>query len=116
MAEKIQQVNQLQLTLDHSRHRITRKGYPPVDLGGQCRLWKILTRLCQRYDGYLPKNDLTDDVWDDYGAVSVEEVTVYAAISELRSSLLPLALTIKHVKGIGYRLEKSRWKSAERRK
>jgi DNA-binding winged helix-turn-helix (wHTH) protein len=106
MTGSLQHVHELQLTLDHSRHRITRKGYAPVDLGGQCRLWKILSQLCKRYDGYYPTNDLIAAVWDDYGAVSVEEGTVYGNISDLRSRLAPLGLSIKHVKGIGYRLEK----------
>lgn len=103
MHNDVFRVSGLGLVLDHSRHQVTRQGCSPVDLGGNCRLWAILTELCKRHNAYLLKKDLISAVWG-YGVIP-EEVTVYAAMSELRRRLRPLGLTIKHTKGLGYRLE-----------
>ena len=102
MTSKLECVPALDLVLDHGRHRVTRGTRPPVDLGGNCRLWQVLTELCRRYDDYYPARDLRAAVWDD---CYVEYETLWAAVSELRKRLRPLGLTVKHVKGLGYRLE-----------
>jgi DNA-binding winged helix-turn-helix (wHTH) protein len=41
-------------------------------------------------------------VWDGY---LIEQGTMWGAMSELREILRDIDLTVKHVKGIGYRLE-----------
>jgi DNA-binding response OmpR family regulator len=107
MAEQLFRVPALDLALDHGRRRVTRGAGLFVDLGGQCRLWKILAELSKRFDAFYPKNDLIAAVWDEDGLAyyGIEDNTVYAAVSDLRRMLHPLGLHIKHVKGLGYRLE-----------
>jgi DNA-binding response OmpR family regulator len=102
MSERVDGIPALGVTLDHGRHRVCRGAGSFVDLGGQCRLWQVLTVLCRRYDSYLSKGDLRRQVWDDYPA---EDLTLWGAVCELRSRLRPLGLTIRHAKGLGYRLE-----------
>ncbi|MCI0685574.1 MAG: winged helix-turn-helix domain-containing protein [Gemmataceae bacterium] len=94
----------LGLQLDPTRHRATRDGKPCADLGGNCRLWRILVMLAERHGSYVPKRDLIGAVWDDLGAVSIEDGTLWSAISKLRRFLMPLDLTVRHTKGLGYRL------------
>jgi DNA-binding response OmpR family regulator len=105
MTGKIERVPALDLVLDHGRRRVTRGNGPYVELGGQCQLWEILEELCRRYDGYCPIRDLRTAVWGDYPA---DESTVWSAVSDLRKRLRPLDVTIRHVKGLGYRLEDAR--------
>jgi DNA-binding response OmpR family regulator len=95
-------VPDLNLVLDHGRHRVTRGALPPVDLGGNCRLWQVLTELCKRYDSYCSASDLRTEVWEGY---LIEEGTLWGAISALRRRLRSLDLTIEYVKGLGYRLK-----------
>jgi DNA-binding response OmpR family regulator len=94
----------LGITLDRTRQEVTRGNRPPVSLGGNCKQWAILTELWKRYDNYYLLNDLRATVWADEGYLP-EDSTVWALVSELRKRLRPLRLTIKHTKGLGYRLE-----------
>jgi DNA-binding response OmpR family regulator len=105
MSEQIYRVAGLDLDLDHSRHRATRRNRPPVDFGGNCRQWAILSALAKRFDLHLAKRDLIAAVWDQ-DDVMPEEVTVWAAISDLRRRLRPLGMTIMFTKGLGYKLAK----------
>lgn len=102
MDNNVYRLSSLGLVLDHSRQQVTRQGRPQVDLGGNCRLWELLTALCKRFDSYYPITDLMSEVWGRN--CLVEEGTVYGAVSDLRTRLRPLGLTIKHKKRIGYRL------------
>jgi DNA-binding response OmpR family regulator len=102
MSGDLEHIRALDLALDHNRHRVTRGTRPPVDMGGDCRLWQVLTALCRRYDGYYPVGDLTRTVWMTYPAAAG---TVHAAICKLRKVLRPLGLGIKVKKEIGYCLE-----------
>jgi DNA-binding winged helix-turn-helix (wHTH) protein len=107
MTDHLKSVPTLGLVLNHDRHRATRDPGSFIDLGGHVRLWKLLVALSSRYESYYRKNDLIAAVWDEdrlaYGGI--EEGTLYWAISNLRRRLRPLELTIKYVKGVGYRLE-----------
>ena len=102
MADTILCVHDLDLSLDDGKHVAIRGHRPPVNFGGRCVLWKILMELSKRYDNYCPATDLRSAVWGTY---PTEEGTVWGAMSDLRSLLKPLGLTIKAVKGLGYRLE-----------
>lgn len=93
----------LGLELDAARHRVTRDNRPPVDFGGNCRLWDILAALAKRFDLHLAKRDLIVAVWKD--ELIPEESTVYAAISELRRCLRPLGIAVTFTKRLGYKLE-----------
>lgn len=97
----------LGLVLDPTRHTAYRQGYPPLKLAGNVRLWQLLETLYGRQDAYHRKNDLAHDVWGP-AEIDPEESTIWSAISDLRKYLKQLGLTIKHTKGIGYRLEELR--------
>jgi DNA-binding response OmpR family regulator len=102
MAGHLDRVPALGLELDHDRHRAARESGPSIELGGNVRLWDLLEALARRHDAYYPTNELIRAVWVGY---SVEAGTLWAAGSDLRKRLRPLGLTIRHVKGLGYRLE-----------
>jgi DNA-binding response OmpR family regulator len=105
MTEHLDRVPALGLVLNHDRHRATREPGSCIDLGGHVRLWRLLTQLGRRYDSYYCKEDLIKAVWEDLACDSIEEGTLYWAISDLRRRLRPLELSIKHTRGLGYRLE-----------
>jgi DNA-binding response OmpR family regulator len=102
MRDQIDRIPALGLVLDHGRHRGSREPGQAVELGGSVRLWELLVALGKRHDRYFRTYDLISEVWGDYPAA---ESTLWAAVSELRKMLGPLQVTIKHRKGIGYRLE-----------
>jgi DNA-binding winged helix-turn-helix (wHTH) protein len=102
MTENLEHVPALGLVLEHHRHRVTRENGSFVELGGNCKLWKLLAALCKRCDHYCPARDLRAEVWEGY---LIEEGTLWGAVSDLRKRLRPLGIAIKHVKGLGYRLE-----------
>jgi DNA-binding response OmpR family regulator len=102
MTGNIDRVPALGLVLEHDRRRATRESGHSTELGGNGRLWDLLEALARRHDAYYPTNDLIRAVWVGY---SVEAGTLWGAVSDLRKALLPLGLTIRHVKGLGYRLE-----------
>lgn len=102
MENKQISVPALELVLDHDRHRVTRGTRPFVDLGGNCRLWQVLTELCKRYDRCCSASYLRAAVWE---GCFIEEGTLWGTVGDLRRRLRPLELTIKHFKGLGYRLE-----------
>jgi DNA-binding response OmpR family regulator len=94
-------ISDLGLTVDHARDVVARNG-AVVHLGGNVRLWQILGELCKRYDRYYPSEDLLVAVWEDY---LPSLGTFWRAVYDLRRRLEPLGLTIKFVKGLGYRLD-----------
>ena len=92
----------MDLVLDHDRHRSTRRSGPSVEFGGNVRLWQLLVSLARRFDEYYRAYDLISDVWEGY---LVERGTLWGAIHELRERWRLLDFNIKHVKGLGYRLQ-----------
>ena len=104
MENCIDNIQALDLRLDHDRNRASR-GDKFVDFGGRCRLWDILTALASRHDCYFSVNELIAHVWNDKADASIFDATCYSHVSDLRKKLKSLGLGITHKKRIGYRLE-----------
>lgn len=95
----------LGMVLVPGRHLIRRAGSPQtVDLKGNVVYWEILRCLMRREHAYCSKTDLIQEVWVARDS-EPEDATVWSAVSHLRKQLQPLGVTIRAVKGLGYRLE-----------
>jgi hypothetical protein len=92
------------LTPNDRLHQISRKGYDQVvKFKGNQRLWDLLVVFLRESPrGPCRLNDLIHEVWKD---TNPEDGTVQGAISDLRKRLRALGITVKHEKGLGYRLQ-----------
>jgi DNA-binding response OmpR family regulator len=94
----------LGLVVDEAR-RIVQRGSGQVDFGGNVIFWELFYRLFRQETGYLDRDVMYREVWPDPAGASVENGSIYSTVSRTRKMLEPIGVTIKHRKGLGYRLE-----------
>src|SRR5262245_21359776 len=110
MQKQLYRVRSLDLVLDHSRHEVTRGRRRPVDFGGNCRRWAVLTQLAESYPGFCSKDRLIDAVWasskSDFDGIY--DGTLYSTVWAVRRALRLLGVTVTYTKGLGYKLKETR--------
>jgi DNA-binding response OmpR family regulator len=96
------------LVLDMARHEATLAGEPLALTG---REWNVLVALMLAMPRVLSKDKLTDSLsrWDK--EITTNAVEIY--VSRLRAKLQGQPVTIRTVRGIGYRLEEAGGGSAD---
>jgi DNA-binding response OmpR family regulator len=87
------------------KHRRAVRGSETVEFGGHKMEWKIAELLIKNAPELVTTDDLRRSVWSDGTRVyGVEESTFYTTVSNARSKLKELGVTIDNEKGLGYRL------------
>ena len=110
MQEDFYKVTDLDLILDHTLHQMRRGSLQPVDFGGNCRRWAVLTELAKCYPKYCSKTKLIDAVWaeSDPAFQGIEDGTIHSTVSAVRTALRSVGITITYKKDLGYRLQEIR--------